>query len=75
MSVRAIQDNDQVYVIIADCGGGDDGNPHTSLGSALARIAPDETGVEIWRLTFAEYKATGAGPEAQGGQGVRVWNR
>lgn len=71
----SIGDNDLVYIIVADGGGGDDRNPHTSLESALSRIAPDETDVEIWRLTFAQYKATGAGPEAQGGQGVRVWEQ
>lgn len=71
----SIQDNDLVYVIVADGGGGDDHNPHTSLESAVSRIAPDETGIEIWRLTFAQYQATGAGPVAQGGQGMLVWKR
>ena len=73
--MSAIQDSDMVHVIVADGGGGDNYNPHTSLESALSRIGADETGVEVWRLTFAQYKDTGAGPTAQGGQGVSVWER
>lgn len=57
----SIQDDDIVFVIVSDCGGGDDYNPYTSLEAALARIeavdGPDATGLEVWRMTFRQYES------------------
>ena len=66
-----IQDTDQVFVIVADCGGGDDHNPYTSLQAAKKRVG-DETGIEIWRMTFAAYKE-GAEPAKVGTQVYENW--
>ena len=37
------------YYIVADCGGGDEYNPYSSLERALGRVA-GETGIEIWEV-------------------------
>ena len=59
-----IQDTDHVYIIVADCGGGDDHNPHISLQSAMERVA-GETGIEIYRMSYRYWQA-GLDPLAAG---------
>ena len=56
----ASKDTDQVFVIVADCGGGDDHNPHLTLKSALARVQ-NETGIEIWKTTLGDYERNECG--------------
>lgn len=54
MSVRSFKGSDTVYIIVADCGGGDDLNPHRTLASAMERVR-DETGIEIFKTDYNTY--------------------
>lgn len=67
-----IRDTDTVFVIVADCGGGDDGNPHTSMATALERVS-GETGIDIYRTTFAEYEQCEHGEAEHSDVGVLVY--
>ena len=64
----------EVFIILADCGGGDDLNPHTSLKSARSRIQPEETGIEIWKMSVKDYRCYDTG-EVERPPGECVFSR
>jgi hypothetical protein len=61
-----------LYIVVADCGGGSDGNPFDSLENAQADIE-GEDGVEIWALPADRYTDYTSGEVDIGDLGTLVY--
>ena len=76
--IRTFKNDDTVYYIVADGGGTDDENPFFTLEEALERVDEvdgDETGIDIWRATFADYLRVESGEVDDPEIGTLVWER